>query len=161
MNAEEYNKCVENYSDGLYRFLLKSIKDIDKARDVVQDTYEKLWVRIDNVDFEKAKSYLFTVAYHGMIDMIRRDKFRAGMESLKPSDLSTNKQYSDLKEILELAISKLPEIQKTVILLRDYEGYSYDEIGEITSLNESQVKVYIFRARTFLKEFIGKMDNVI
>jgi RNA polymerase sigma-70 factor (ECF subfamily) len=55
----------------------------------------------------------------------------------------------------------LPEIQKSVILLRDYEGYSYEEIGNIAGLNESQVKVYIYRARLFLKEYIGTMERVI
>jgi len=45
--------------------------------------------------------------------------------------------------------------------LRDYEGYSYDEIGDITGLNESQVKVYIYRARIFMKEYIGSLDRVV
>jgi len=66
-----------------------------------------------------------------------------------------------LKEVLNEAVDRLPEIQRTVVLLRDYEGYSYEEIGEITGLNESQVKVYIYRARLFLKEYIGKLENVI
>lgn len=46
-------------------------------------------------------------------------------------------------------------------MLRDYEGYSYQEIGEITGLSESQVKVYIYRARVFLRKYIGKMEVVI
>jgi RNA polymerase sigma-70 factor (ECF subfamily) len=58
-------------------------------------------------------------------------------------------------------LEQLPEIQKTVLLLRDYEGYDYEEIGNITNLNASQVKVYIFRARTFLKNYIGRMESVI
>jgi RNA polymerase sigma-70 factor (ECF subfamily) len=45
--------------------------------------------------------------------------------------------------------------------LRDYEGYSYEEIGKITGLNESQVKVYIYRARLNLKEYIGSLENVV
>ncbi|HPS13853.1 MAG TPA: sigma factor-like helix-turn-helix DNA-binding protein, partial [Prolixibacteraceae bacterium] len=44
---------------------------------------------------------------------------------------------------------------------RDYEGYSYEEIGDITGLNESQVKVYIYRARVFLKNYIGQIERVI
>ena len=58
-------------------------------------------------------------------------------------------------------MERLPEIQKVVILLRDYEGYSYSEIGEITNLSESQVKVYIYRGRLSLKEYIGSMQAVI
>jgi RNA polymerase sigma-70 factor (ECF subfamily) len=66
-----------------------------------------------------------------------------------------------LSEILSEAVKLLPEIQRTVILLRDYEGYSYKEIGDITELSEAQVKVYIYRARVFLKNYIGKMEVVV
>jgi len=75
--------------------------------------------------------------------------------------MTTENTYSDLKEILDEAVAKLPEIQRSVLLLRDYEGYSYDEIGEMTGLNESQVKVYIFRARSFLKSYIVSLDKVM
>jgi RNA polymerase sigma-70 factor (ECF subfamily) len=67
----------------------------------------------------------------------------------------------DLHEILNRGLSELSEIQRNVVLLRDYEGYSYQEIGEMTDLSEQQVKVYIFRARKFLKEYIGTIEAVI
>jgi RNA polymerase sigma factor (sigma-70 family) len=161
MTAEEFNKCVDLYADNLYRFILKNLKDEDKARDVVQDTYEKLWLKVNEVESTNAKSYMFTTAYRTMIDQVRKDKKQGEMTEAKLYSLNHNKQYSDLKEVLNEALSKLPEIQRSVILLRDYEGYNYNEIGEITGLNESQVKVYIFRARGFLKNYIGAMENVI
>jgi RNA polymerase sigma factor (sigma-70 family) len=161
MTIEEYNISVDEYSDNIYRFILKNIKDVDKAKDVVQDTYEKLWLKIDGVSFDKVRSYLFTTAYHTMIDMLRREKKQGDFDSIKPDHYSHNEQYSDLNEILHEAVGKLPDAQRSVILLRDYEGYSYEEIAEITGLNESQVKVYIFRGRMFLKEYIGKMETVI
>jgi RNA polymerase sigma factor (sigma-70 family) len=161
MTAEEFNKCVDLYADNLYRFILKNMKDEEKARDVVQDTYEKLWLKVSEVESTNAKSYMFTTAYRTMIDRIRRDKKQGEMTESSMYSLSHSKQYSDLKEILNEALNKLPEIQRSVILLRDYEGYNYAEIGEITGLNESQVKVYIFRARGFLKNYIGAMENVI
>jgi RNA polymerase sigma-70 factor (ECF subfamily) len=74
---------------------------------------------------------------------------------------STMKQYSDLNEILHEALDRLPPVQKSVIMLRDYEGYSYEEIEKITGLNESQVKVYIYRGRVALKEYLVKMDYVV
>lgn len=58
-------------------------------------------------------------------------------------------------------MEKLSDIQRSVLLLRDYEGYSYEEIGQITGLNESQVKVYIFRARMFMKNYLVSLDRVI
>jgi RNA polymerase sigma-70 factor (ECF subfamily) len=54
----------------------------------------------------------------------------------------------------------LPPDQQSALLLRDYEGYSYKEISEITGLNEAQVKVYIYRARVFLKNYLVKIENV-
>ncbi len=161
MTAAEYNNCVDKHADGIYRFILHNIKDDDDAKDIVQDTFEKCWKNHSNVQFEKAKSYLFTTAHHTMIDKIRRAKKSEPMGDNEYQHPVHEKQYTGIKEILNQALSKLPQIQKSVILLRDYEGYSYEEIGEITGLSESQVKVYIYRARLALKEFIGSMSNVI
>lgn len=161
VTPEQYNICVDAHADGLYRFILHNIRDSEKSKDIVQDTFEKLWINIANVTNEKAKSYIFTTAYHTMIDKIRREKKQADWEEVDHSAQAHSEHYSDLKEILKEAVSKLPEVQRTVVLLRDYEGYAYDEIGEITGLTESQVKVYIYRARVFLKEYIGNMQNVI
>ena len=60
MTVKEYNDCVDLHSDGLYRFLLKNVKDRDKARDLVQETYARLWTKVEEVSFEKAKIYIFT-----------------------------------------------------------------------------------------------------
>lgn len=159
MTTKEYNSCVDTFADGLYRFALKTLGDEDMANDVVQDSYERLWIKHANVDFLKAKSYLFTTAYHASIDIIRKNK-RIGR--IEEAEITTvDNYYSDLQEILHSALLKLPEIQRSALLLRDYEGYSYSEIEEITGLNESQVKVYIYRARLALKQYIGKLDLVI
>jgi RNA polymerase sigma factor (sigma-70 family) len=73
MNVKEYNQSVDLYSDKVFRFILKSIRVEDRARDIVQDSYEKLWRNAENVNAEKVKSYLFTTAYHTMIDVLRKE----------------------------------------------------------------------------------------
>lgn len=162
MTVSEYNQCVDDHADGLYRFILKHIKDQDVAKDIVQDTYEKLWRKVNDMESTNAKSYMFTTAYRTLIDYTRREKKQGNYdERLAENQLYHQHQYRDLKEILNRALDQLPDIQKSVVLLRDYEGYDYAEIGQITGLNESQVKVYIFRARTFLKNYIGKLEAVI
>jgi RNA polymerase sigma factor (sigma-70 family) len=161
MTTAQYNQCVDAYADGVYRFILKNIKDEEKARDIVQDSFEKMWLKVDAISEEKARSYLFTTAYHTMIDTIRRDSRQTELDEGAFRNFGYTNEYSDLKEVLEKAVSQLPEIQRSVIMLRDYEGYSYQEIGEITGLNESQVKVYIYRARVFLKNYIRSMDVVV
>jgi RNA polymerase sigma-70 factor (ECF subfamily) len=161
MTVEEYNRAVDSFADNLYRFVLKNLKDEHMSSDIVQDTFEKLWVRLEDVSGVKVKTYLFTTAYHTMIDHIRKEKRYAGIEPAESAEPSHSEHYSDLGEILELAVRNLPEDQRAVVMLRDYEGYSYSEIAEITGLSESQVKVYIYRARVYLKRYIGSMEQVI
>lgn len=161
MNLEEYNQCVKLHADGVYRFVLKQLGDKDAARDIVQDSFEKMWKKLETIDGSKGKTYLFTTAYHTMVDHIRRESRKRKLDEVDERSHSHTTQYTDLKELLNKGLELLPETQKSVLLLRDYEGYDYAEIGRITGLNESQVKVYIFRARTFLKNFIGRMEVVI
>lgn len=161
MTGQQFNDIVEQYSDYVYRFILKSIGNHQQAEDVVQGAFERLWKNRDNVVAEKAKSYLFTTAYHLMIDDIRKGKREKYIEEYDTNKYSHSNTYSDLSEILTDALNKLPEHHKQLVLLRDYEGYSYKEIGEITNFSESQVKVYIFRARKTLKEYIGKIENLV
>lgn len=161
MTVNEYNKCVDACADGVYRFVLKNIKDADTAGDIVQDAFAKMWEKVKDISYEKSKSYLFTAAYHTMIDRIRKDKRWEPDGDLERYDEGKESGYSDLKEILDEALERLPEVQRSVLLLRDYEGYSYDEIGKITDLNESQVKVYIYRARLAMKKYLVSMENLI
>ena len=161
MTVEEYNRAVEAYADNLYRFVVKNLKDEYCSSDIIQDTYEKLWVRLETVEASKVKTYLFTTAYHTMIDHIRKEQRYSGYEEGVNEESSMQRQYNDLAEILERAVQLLPEDQRAVVMLRDYEGYSYRDIADITGLTETQVKVYIYRARVFLKNHIGKLETVI
>jgi RNA polymerase sigma factor (sigma-70 family) len=161
MTEREYNECVNAYADNVYRFILKNLRHEEDARDVVQTAFEKMWRNKDNVDAEKSKSYLFTVAYHQMIDHIRKVKRIQLREEFSEELKVQNRPANNLKKILDEALNRLSETQKSLVLLKDYEGYSYDEIGQIMNLNPSQVKVYLHRARIQLKEYLVKMENVI
>ena len=161
MTTKEYNLAVDLYADNLFRFALKHLKNEMSARDIVQETFEKVWVKHEEVAPEKAKSYLFTTAYHAMVDWVKKESRNDDWEKVSTERSSETSIPFDVKEVLNEGLDKLPPIQKTVVLLRDYEGYNYDEIAKITDLSESQVKVYIFRARKTLKEYIQRLDLVI
>lgn len=162
MTLTEYNKSVEKFADNLYRFLLSNIRDKSLAEDIVQDSFEKLWCNREKVKSESIRSYLFTVAHHRMIDLIRKTKHEQAIENMPEQSSSySSDKYSDLKDILHEALQRLSEVQRSLILLRDYESYSYKEIADITNLTESQVKVYIFRARQSLKNYIGNLEAVL
>lgn len=161
MTVKEYNRSVDEYADSVYRFIRGNIKDEHRADDIVQDSYEKLWIHVSEIDYKVVKSWLFTTAYNTMIDIVRRERRMTELEQVAVEDLTYSSGYSDLNEILHKAIERLPDHQKVPILLRDYEGYSYKEIGEITGMNEAQVKINIYRGRLALKNYIGKIEAVL
>ena len=161
MNAKEYNICVKEHSDAVYRFILKNLRHEADAEDVVQIAFEKLWLNHEKVALQSAKSFLFTTAYRAMIDLIRKNKRTAYDENIPDSQIRNKGEQYELKEILDKGLATLSEIQRSVLLLRDYEGYDYREIGEIIGLNESQVKVYIFRARQKTQTFIKGIQEPV
>ena len=151
MTDKAYNDCVDNYADGVYRFIVKNIRHTEDAQDIVQSAFEKLWVNRAQVLPEKAKSYLFTVAYHQMIDHIRKTNKMPLAEETSIPHQPINQAQAELKQVLMRAVNQLNPTQKSLVLLKDYEGYSYQEIAEIMNLSDSQVKVYLHRARLILK----------
>ena len=160
MTVEDYNDCVKNYADGLYRFMLKSTRQVEDARDLVQSSFEKLWIHRSEVNMLKSKSYLFTIAYHKMIDLGRKNSRLEFRETL-PDQTESRTGQPRLKDLLEKALARLNERQRSLVLLKDYEGYSYEEIAEITGLNSTQVKVTLHRARVQLKEWLVSVENVL
>ena len=161
MTEKEYNECVNQYADNVYRFIVKNLRHEEDARDIVQTAFEKLWRNREMVESSKSKSYLFTVAYNQMIDHIRKVK-RIQLKDEFSEDGRVQHQSggSNLKKTLMEALNRLNETQKSLVMLKDYEGYSYEEIGEIMGLNESQVKVYLHRARLTLRTYLVSPENV-
>ena len=161
ISEARYKDAIKNWTQNLFRFVLKSLKDRKAAEDIVQDCFLKLWENRKKVQEDKIKSWLFTVAHNHLINYVK------GQSRLKSIDLSKEQKivYQDhdfeLKRIIDRELGKLPAIQKSIILLRDMEGYGYKEIGEILQLSESQVKVYLFRARLKIKNSIKSLNNVL
>ena len=160
MTEKEYNHCVNMYADNVYRFILKNLRHEEDAKDVVQAAFEKLWLSRETVINEKCKSFLFTVAYNQMIDHIRKNKRIVLKDGFAEEVKTSNRQQHDSKKVLYEALNRLNETQRSLVMLKDYEGYNYEEIGQITGLNESQVKVYLHRARIQLKNYLVKPENV-
>lgn len=161
MTERDYNQCVDQYSDNVFRFIVKNLRHEEDARDIVQTAFEKLWRNREQVEADKCKSYLFTVAYNQMIDHIRKNKrVQLKDEFQEDGRVQHMNHDSQLRKTLMAALNRLNETQKSLVMLKDYEGYSYEEIGEIMGLNSSQVKVYLHRARLTLREYLVSPENV-
>ncbi|MEY3968438.1 MAG: hypothetical protein RL137_1343 [Bacteroidota bacterium] len=161
MTVQQYNECVKEFADRLYRFALKNVGDSDLAQDFVQDAFERLWVRVDTVDYQRVKSYLFRTIVNLQIDRARRQQLQHQHLNSLPDPVQDAGVAHDVQKLIDEGVAQLTEIQRMVLTLRDYEGYSYQEIAELTHISVDQVKVYIFRARRFLKQYIGKMEVLI
>src|ERR671933_219627 len=111
MTEREYNECVNQYADNVYRFIVKNLRHEEDARDVVQTAFEKLWRNRSDVDPAKSKSYLFTVAYNQMIDHLRKVKRVHLKEEFKAEVSIYERPVNNLRAVLEDALSKLSETQ--------------------------------------------------
>jgi RNA polymerase sigma factor (sigma-70 family) len=150
INKKTYNKLLNLHSDKIYTFLAKNLKDKNIAEDLTQECFLRLWKNSWVLNEEIAKSWLFKTAYHLMLNYIRDNKRLVFTESL--SDLSHSKSSFETTDLLDHIFAQLSVEEKTIILLRDQEGYNYQEISKILSLTESNVKTKLFRARQHFKE---------
>lgn len=160
MELKDYNACVQDWSDAVYRFACKCTGNEEDARDVVQHSFGVLWEKRQEVAAEKAKAFLFQVAYRQSIDIYRKKSRVSYKEEMEDNRVVAHKTQ-ELKKVLENALSKLDEQSRALVLLKDYEGYNYAEIGQITGLSESQVKVYLHRSRKILKDYLVSVEHVL
>ena len=146
LTRSEYNIAVKELSGRLYGYCLKYLQNREDAGDIVQDVFEKLWENRKKVEFEKAKPWLFTCAHNALLNLLKKNSKLQYVDRFATQEGSDGQNRAfEINEVVERCLAMLPPVQKSVILLRDLEGYNYNEIGEILGLTEPQVKVYLFR----------------
>ncbi|MCE2711081.1 MAG: RNA polymerase sigma factor [Cryomorphaceae bacterium] len=161
MTVTEYNSCVNELADGLFRFAIKTTGNSSAAEDFVQDAFERLWRKADQIEATKAKAYLFRTIINLQIDAVRRTKLsKIHLESQSVHEVQPPISF-DLRKHLDDGLLRLTDAQRNALLLRDYEGYSYLEIADILNVSEDSVKVTIFRARKSLKEYLVTIDVLV
>ena len=160
LTAKEYNNGVRLWADDAMRFAMRCGGSKADAEDAVQEALASLWSHRDSVDIAKGKSYLLSAAYRRLMLHFRHDAVvQAHVEEVQ--SLAEDKQHPDerfdLREAIERSLQALPEVQRAILQLRDVEGYSYREIGETLALSDSQVQVYLFRARVTMRKQLKQM----
>ncbi len=146
----------------MYGYAIRFLRNEEDAKDIVQDVFEKLWLNKKKVEFGKAKSWMFTTAHNAMINFAtRKGRIKLSDEMGKYDSSFTKVIAFESNQVVDRAVAILPPVQKSVILLRDLQGYSYKDIGEILELNDSQVKVYLFRARKKIKNQLKGMVELV
>lgn len=155
-----YNGIFRDHAPGLFRFLAYKLGNEARARDVMQDSFAKLWEKCAEVFPDKAKSYLFTLANNAFLNEVKRDKVRLNYaQSSSFSGVSNESpeyqmRYKEYRQQLEEAINALPEGQREVFLLNRIEKHTYREIAEMLNVSVKAVEKRMHKALLKLKEIL-------
>ncbi len=166
MQEIEFRKNILPLKNKLYRLALGITRDRAEAEDVVQETMIRIWnKREDWPRFDSLEAYCLTVTRNLAIDrsekaVSRHVELTSEMEKTPDASGPYDRLVKDeTLDILCHLVDRLPEIQRTVLQLRDMEGKSYKEIAVIMELTEEQVKINLFRARKKIRKQFSEIDN--
>lgn len=153
MKKHEYNVVIDELSAQLYRYAFHFLRNQEDAKDIIQDVFEKMWLNRKTIDLETVKPWLYRCTHNAMVNFIVKKSRTSYMSNQELPNATTPFDSSfESMQIVDRMVSILPPTQKSIILLRDIEGYTYKDIGLILDLSASQVKVYLFRARMKIKK---------
>lgn len=155
MTVSEYNHTVRRYGDDLYRFALRYSNLSAAAEDAVQDVFVTLWERRAEVESAGAKGWLLRALYRRLVDQHRHEQAESGQRQATDSE-ACYRPHDDfeLRDAMAHALAQLPAVQRSLVLLRDLEGYDYAQMASLSGLSEQQVGVYLFRARKTLRKLL-------
>ncbi|MDX1571341.1 MAG: RNA polymerase sigma factor [Xanthomonadales bacterium] len=155
-----FRQLVKMHQDRLYSTAVQLLGHSGEAEEVVQDVFVKLWDHLEELEEARVLPWLIRVTRNACLDLLRRRQVHlafavSGGVDERHVDNSTPAEELGrvrLRDELRAAIDGLDEPFRSLVVLREIEGFSYDDIGTALKLNESQVKVYLHRARRKLRE---------
>lgn len=161
MNEQEYTQIAQQHREALYRFAVRYTADGDSAWDTVQDALVELWTHRGEVEPQKAKGWMVRVMYRQLVDQHRRtERFRKLAPELMQQEWYDQHDNFELHDTMQLALAELPEQHRAILLMKDLEGYQYQEIAELTGLEIPQVTGILYRARINLKKAYMKLNTI-
>ena len=163
MKTLDFHTDILPMKDRLFRLALSITLDRTEAEDITQETLVRVWERRKEwPQIENIQAWCMTIARRLALDAVEKAKIhaeseaevadyqRSAISSPAPADEALDRRQR--VEAVRRLISQLPEVQRTIIELRDIEGLRYDEIAQLTGISETQVKVYLHRARKKIRE---------
>ncbi|MFK7782842.1 RNA polymerase sigma factor [Psychroserpens sp.] len=170
MSKDQHNIChsktfeilYNTYAKDLRRFIFFKTQDIDKAEDILQDTFIKLWDNCSKVKYDKAKSFLYTVASNAFLNTIKHEKVvQKHQQSISSQHTNESPEFimleKEFMEKLERTIDSLPDKQKEVFLLNRIEKKKYKEIAIQLDISVKAVEKRMHSALLVLRKEIGNV----
>ncbi|MGM7636074.1 RNA polymerase sigma factor [Bacillus sp. Hm123] len=151
------------YFQNLYTYLLSLSRNSHVAEELLQETFYRAYIHLDSYQGESPKPWLFKIAYHAFIDWTRSEKKRHQQEmteTMLPTVQSTEQTVLTQAKINDWLhiVQQFPLTKRHAILLRDYYGFSYEEIAELLNLTIANVKVILHRTRKEVRKRLGEED---
>lgn len=166
MIARDFKTNILPVSKKLLRFAIQFLKDEDEAKDVVQDVFLKLWQKRDELEkIENIEAFAMRMTRNRCLDILRANK-TIGISAetdrkMKEEtvDVHSQVEYTESANQIKKLIENLPDLQRTVMYLRDIEQLSYDEIAETTELQLNAIRVNLSRARKKVRDEFLKLNE--
>ena len=158
--SREFRKWVDEYQDQAWTLARYILKDASEAQDATQEAFVKLWNNRNAIDRGRVKPWLMRVTRNHCLDRLRRRRPEQEFVEYQAADNNgpaRGAEQSELGMILSRAIGALKEPYRSLVVLRDIEQHSYEEVAGVTELSLSQVKVYLHRARKQLREQLAEV----
>ncbi len=168
MTHEAFLTLVIPLQRKLFRFVYHYLRNEEEAKDVVQDAIVKLWEKRDLLNtVVNLEAWCIKVAKNVMLDRAKYNSYRTTQYLHPHKESSIEKREEGIQKVemndtvnsIQKMIDRLPEKYKLYIVLRDMEGYAYQEIAEIMAVNLSDVKIGIFRARQAIRRELQNLES--
>jgi len=166
MVARDFRTTVLPISNKLLRFATHFLKDEDEAKDVVQDVFLKLWQKKDDLgEIENISAFAMRMTKNRCLDVLRAKRVvpiddetdrKLKEESV---DVHSGVELSESATQIKMLINRLPDLQRTVMHMRDIEQLTYEEIAEITELQINAIRVNLSRARKKVRDEFLKINS--
>ena len=159
--SRKFRQWVDEYQDQAWTLARYLLKDSAEAEDAVQEAFVKLWKHQQRVDPDRIRPWLMKVTRNLCLDRLRRrHPTQEWEEWQQPDDAHgplQDVQQHELGEWLKHSINGLTEPYRSLVVLRDVQQHSYEEVANVLELSLSQVKVYLHRARKQLREQLAEV----
>ena len=152
----DFNKIYRVHAQDVFKFAYWLSSSYDEAKDITSETFIRMWTAKVDIKFATVKAYLFMIARNLYLKSIQDKKRKTGLnESIaEPSDLSSNQETKSELEVTLKALQGLPEIERSALVMRSFNGMTYEEISKSLNLSLSAVKVKIHRSRLKLLKIV-------
>lgn len=165
MTRKEFETDILPFSRTLYRYAFRFLSNREEAEDAVQEVFLKLWTMRDKLSgYNNIQAFTLTVTRNHCLDRLRKKKMEYidenGKEDTRASDMNLEKNLENTEKfrIVTEIINTLPENYRTVIKMRDVDGYDYEEMAKKMDIDINNLRVILSRARKMVREELKKKN---